>query len=233
MQNKRGCSKGCFTFVFVIVALMGIGILFMTGKEHFSTPTAPPSIADTLLSAGYSEEHAAEIKSVLASVGITSIEIHGMSGEAETGLNAMTCYANGSDEHRFTVTTEDGVVFYIGFLDETLYDSSRGGVLKQYSDVHIPEDTVSSGAESTLMMMAEDVAKKIVNYPATVDFKTFEWGFWRNDRTYAVQGTFTCSNAFGVEEEHIIKLVCEASEDYSSISAKEAYLDGVLIKSSD
>lgn len=90
---------------------------------------------------------------------------------------------------------------------------------------------VSSEAEMILMMMAEDVAKQITNYPATVDFNTFEWGFWRNEHAYAVQGTFSCTNAFGVEEEYTLKLICEANSDYSQISAKEVYLNGELIKS--
>lgn len=90
---------------------------------------------------------------------------------------------------------------------------------------------VSSEAEMILMMMTEDVAKQISNYPATVDFNTFEWGFWRNDHVYAVQGTFSCTNAFGVEEEYTLKLICEANDDYSQISAKEVYLNEELIKS--
>ena len=90
---------------------------------------------------------------------------------------------------------------------------------------------ISSDAEMTLMMMAEDVAKQIANNPATVDFNTFAWGFWRNGHTYAVQGVFTCTNAFGVKEEYTIRLICEANEDYTSISAKEVYLNDQLIKS--
>ena len=92
---------------------------------------------------------------------------------------------------------------------------------------------VSSADEITLMMMAEDVAKQIANYPATVDFNTFAWGFWRNGHTYAVQGVFTCTNAFGVKEEYTIRLICEANEDYTSISAKEVYLNDQLVKSAE
>lgn len=92
---------------------------------------------------------------------------------------------------------------------------------------------VSSEAEMILMMMTEDVAKQIVNYPATIDFNAFAWGFWRNDHVYAVQGIFTCTNAFGVKEEYTLRLICEASDDYSQISAKEVYLNGQLIKSAE
>lgn len=242
MGKKRGCSGGCLgaclASFFVMIGLIITGVLFIQSGEpsrNDETTIAPSSVAEILVSVGYSEEHASEIESVLNSVGITSIEIFSMSGEAENGLNAMSCYPNGSNEDagRFTVTTENGVVFYVGFRDEDLYDSSQGGVLKQYSEVPIPETDVSSAAETSLMMMAEEVAAQIANYPATVKFNTFAWGFWRNDRVYAVQGTFTCTNAFGVEEEHVLRLVCEASEDNSSISAKEVYLDGTLVRSAE
>lgn len=240
MRKNKGCLSGCLItiVVFIFIGLIVVGLVIMSPGESANadeTTTAPPSIAEILVSVGYSEVHATDIESVLNSVGITSIEIEKMTGEAESGLNAMVCYANGSDEdiHQFTVTTEDGVAFYVGFLGEDLYDSSQGGVLKQYSDVHIPETEVSTGMELTLRMMAEDVAKQIANYPATVHFKTFYWGFWRNDNMCAVQGTFTCTNAFGVEEEHVLKLVCEQNEDASQISAKEVYLDGTLIKSAE
>ena len=233
MKNRRGFL--CMVLVLAILWLT-TGCLPSVDNAEDTTPHADEvSIAEVLTDVGYSTEHAAEIQGVLDSVGITSIEIFSMTGEAENGLNAMICYPNGSDEDisRFTVTTENGVVFYVGFRDEDLYDSSQGGVLKQYSDVPVPETEVSSAAETSLMMMTENVALQISNYPTTVKFDTFAWGFWRNDRVYAVQGTFTCTNAYGVKEEHVLRLVCETSEDNSSISAKEVYLDGTLIKSAE
>lgn len=217
--------------VFVLaVLLLTTACLPIAGT---TSPTQELSIVEVMVDVGYSDGNAVYAERVLNSVGITSIEIVSMSGEAENGLNAMVCYPNGLDKEgsRVTVTTENGIVFYVGFRGEDLYHVSRGGVLKQFSDIPIPETDVSSDAEIRLMMMAEDVAKQIANYPATVDFKTLCWGFWRNDRVYAVQGTFTCTNAFGVKEEHVLKLICETSEDNSSISTKEVYLDGNLIKS--
>ena len=227
-------TRCCILRMVFVLAIL----LLTTACLPFASTTSPtdePSIIEVLVDVGYSEENANYMQGVLNSVGITSIKIATMSGEAESGLNAMVCYPNGLDEDgsRVTVTTENGLVFYVGFRGEDLYNISRGGVLKQFSDIPIPETEVSPDAEISLMMMAENVAKQIANYPATVDFKTFEWGFWRNDRVYAVQGTFTCTNAFGVKEEHVLRLVCETSEDNSSISAKEVYLDGKLIKSAE
>lgn len=88
---------------------------------------------------------------------------------------------------------------------------------------------VSDEAEIVLMQIAEDVAKQITQNPSTVDFKDWYWGFAREGTTYAVQGTFECSNLLGVTEEHDIQVWCEASSDYSKIQPYAVYLDGKQI----
>lgn len=88
------------------------------------------------------------------------------------------------------------------------------------------KNDVSYGAELVLMQIAEDVAKQVAQNPGTVDFKNLYWGFAREGRIYAVQGTFECSNLLGVTEEHDIQVWCEASEDYSKIQPYAVYLDG-------
>lgn len=94
------------------------------------------------------------------------------------------------------------------------------------------EDTtyVSSDAEIILMQIAEDVAARIAQNPSTVDFSTLEWGFSRDGRIYAVQGTFSCSNLMGVSETHVLQVWCEASEDYSKIQPYRVVLDGNDLK---
>lgn len=88
---------------------------------------------------------------------------------------------------------------------------------------------VTSEAEQVLMQITEDIAKQIAQNPSTVKFKTLYWGFARSGRTYTVQGTFECSNLFGVKEEHDLQVWCEASDDYSKIQPYEVYLDGEKI----
>ena len=85
---------------------------------------------------------------------------------------------------------------------------------------------MSSEAQIILQMMAEDVARDLVNYPLTVEFDLWKWQYSRRDREYIVQEGFTCTNALGIPFEHTIKLVCEASEDYARISVTTIYLDG-------
>ena len=89
---------------------------------------------------------------------------------------------------------------------------------------------VSDEAELVLMQIAKDIAKQLAQNPSTVKFKDWYWGFAREGTTYAVQGTFECSNLAGVTEEHDLQVYCEASEDYSKIQPYSVYLDGTQIE---
>ena len=136
-------------------------------------------------------------------VGITSIEIDNMTGEAQNGLNAVVCYPNGlTDENRrFNFTTENGKLFYAGFLDEDLYDTDKGGYLKSYNDVHVPETQVDLETFDELQMLAVDDVKLNLNYPDTADFDSFAWAVGRSDDEYKIIGTVSAKNAFGVNDD--------------------------------
>lgn len=219
-------------FVFhIVLVTMILALLLGCGNNRKATS----NIVVTLREYGYSEDRAVEIENVLKSVGITDIEVYSITGYAEIGTNYVGCYPNGSveDYSRISIVTEDGVLVQVKHEGRVLYDSSKGGILEQYAVNPDSGSEVGYDQEVILMMMTEDVAKQISNYPATVDFDLWSWGFWRNGYTYAVQGTFTCTNAFGVPEEYVIRLICEASSDYSRMSAKEVYLNGQLIKAAN
>lgn len=160
-------------------------------------------IADTLITSGYTEEHASDIQTVLNTVGIDSVEIQNMTGMPESGLNSVTCYPNGyTDENRrLYFTTEDGVIFYAGFLDEDLYDSDNGGYLMDYNDVHVPETEITSEVATTLKTLAEEAVKSCLNYPDSANFGQLDWSYGRSDEHYQVRGIVTASNAFGVSNE--------------------------------
>lgn len=160
-------------------------------------------ISGRLQSVGYSTEHSTQIQEILNTVGIESIIIQHMSGDAESGLNSIVCYPNGNtdEDHRFYFTTEDGVLFYAGFLNEDLYDSERGGYLKNYNNVHVPEKEVTTEIYDRLRSLAINEVKSCLNYPNTADFNSFSWGVGRSDNNYQIIGSVTAENAFGVEEE--------------------------------
>lgn len=161
------------------------------------------TLVKTLTEAGYTLEHATQIAEVLNGVGIESVVIETMTGVPEKGLNAVVCYPNGETarDKRFRFTTEDGIVFYAGFLNEDLYDIEQGGYLKKYSDVHVPEKDVDMNTYITLQAMAEKEVKKYLNYPSSADFGLLDWGVGRSDDDYKIVGKVTAKNAFGVEDE--------------------------------
>ena len=156
-----------------------------------------------LMDMGYTVEQATEIQYILNSVGVTSIRLYGMTGEAQNGLNSVVCYPNGwsDDDHRFYFTTEDGVLFYAGFLSEDLYDSEAGGFLKKIQDVHIPETKCDTDTFIKLQIMAEDAVKLYLTHPSSADFDLFSWGIGRSDDHYKISGSVNASNSFGVVDK--------------------------------
>lgn len=188
------------------------------------------SLVATLTEFGYSLEHATQIAEILNAIGIESLTLYSMTGEPESGLNAVVCYPNGYTERdkRFTFTTEDGVVFYAGFLNETLYDIEEGGYLKKYSDVHIPEKTVDMETYTTLQSMAEIEVKKYLKYPSSASFGLLDWGVGRSDDDYKIIGRVTAQNALGMEDEISFSVWFKKADGGFTVEA--VALDGQRVK---
>ena len=195
-----------------------------------SLPEIDNGIVDKLTEAGYTIEHATEIQGILNACGITSIDIYFQTGEAEKGLNAMSCYANGSkeDKSRFTVTTEDGVPFYVGFLNEDLYDKDQGGFLMKYTDVHIPETKVDMDTYTTLQGLAVKAVEGCLNYPTTANFKELSWGIGRSDDKYKIIGEVSAKNGFGVKDD--ISFGVWFKKVNNSFIVEGVTLDGIRVK---
>lgn len=187
-------------------------------------------ITDVLLESGYSIEHASMIQEILNTVGIESIEIENMTGEAENGLNSVVCYPNDytDRDRRFYFTTENGVLFYAGFGDEDLYDSEKGGYLKDYGDVHVPEKEVNLEIYEELRSLATEEVKNCLNYPNTADFSSLDWGIGRSDDHYQIVGSVTAQNGLGVEEEIPFSVWFVAEND--SFSLEGISLNGIRVK---
>ena len=160
-------------------------------------------LIDTLVDKGYTLEHASEIAEILNAVGIESIKIENMTGTPESGLNAVICYPNGytTRDRRFFFTTEDGVLFIAQFTDETLYDVDKGGYLKSYGDVHVPEKSIDMNTYTKLQGLAEIEVKKYLKHPSTASFGMLDWKIGRSDDNYKIMGCVSASNSFGVEDD--------------------------------
>lgn len=193
-------------------------------------PEISSEIVEKLVEAGYTVEQASNIQQVLNTVGITEIEIYGMTGDPESGLNAMSCYANGAEDdmHRFTMTTEDGEIFYVGFLNEDLYDVDQGGYLKDYSDVHVPETEVDVDTFLELQLRAEDAVRSCLAHPSTADFDMFAWGAGRSDDLYKITGRVSAANSFGVEDELSFGVWFEKKDDSFDLTGVE--INGVRVR---
>ncbi len=183
-----------------------------------------------LMSAGYSLEHASQIQEILNAVGIESIKIENMSGKAEDGLNAVICFPNGySDrDRRFYFTTDGGVLFYAGFLDEDLYDSDKGGYLKSYGDVHVPETDIDLETYEELRELAISAVEGCLTVPGSASFSQTAWGVGRSDDHYQIIGRVTADNMYGVSRE-IPFSVWFASESGEFVVEGVA-LDGVRVE---
>lgn len=188
------------------------------------------AITTTLLQAGYSIEHASQIQEILNQVGITSIVIENMTGEAETGLNSVVCYPNGYTDRnrRFFFTTENGVLFYAGFSDEDLYDSEKGGYLKSYEDVHVPETEITTAVYDELRGLAEEDVKSCLNNPQTADFGLLDWGIGRSDDKYQLIGRVSAENSFGVEKE--MPFSVWYTDNNGEFTLDGVSIDGVRVK---
>lgn len=199
-------------------------------KKMQNIETIDDSITALLMESGYSVEHASKIQEILNTLGIDTISIDNMTGEAEKGLNSVVCCPNGLTDRdkRFFFTTEDGELFYAGFSEEDLYDSNNGGFIKSYNDVHIPNKEVSLDTYNVLCQLAEDAVKNCLNYPETANFHTLSWKIGRSDEKYQIKGEVTAKNGFGVKEK--IGFSVWFTDLGDSFNIDGISLDGVRVK---
>lgn len=154
------------------------------------------------LEKGYSLEHASAIQEILNTVGIEFLEIESMTGDPESGLNSVVSYPNGytDRDRRFYFTTDNGILFYAGFHNDDLYDSEKGGYLKNYNDIHVPEKAVTHDEFYKLQELAEPAVKQYLNYPDTASYDSFSYRVGRSDKNYQLLGNVTAKNALGVKD---------------------------------
>lgn len=140
-------------------------------------------IVDKLISFGFTEEEADEQRKILLQCGILSIDICEPTDENAT-IDGLISFRGKIDEDRiFWFTVENRKIFYIALNGEDLYDEDKGGFIKTFDEVHIPETYVSQEDKIKLRDMAESILEKY--FLASYDVRYYDaWAVGRKDDLY-------------------------------------------------
>lgn len=184
----------------------------------------------SLTNLNFTVEEATQMQSIFYKIGINSLSsIQEGAGDGIDKLQSFVACANNDTKKKFYFTVEKRKLFYAGFMDSTLYDTSKGGVLKNINDVHIPETKVDMNTYTTLQVKAQETVKQYLNYPDTANFPLYDgWGIARNDDNYKINGKVSAKNSFGVTSTMNFSVYFRKSNNNYSVEAVQ--LNGVRVK---
>lgn len=138
---------------------------------------------ERLISFGFTEEEATENAKILIQCGIPTISVCEPTDPNAT-IDGLVSYRGRLDDDRtFWFTVENQKIFYVSLNGEDLYDEDKGGYLKHFNDVHIPETYVSVTVADTLRNKTESVLDSYFTSPRYYD----AWAYGREDSQYMVQ----------------------------------------------
>lgn len=188
------------------------------------------SMINELKNLEFNIEEATKIQSIFYKIGINSISnIEKGLGDGIDKLQSFTAYANNDTKKKFYFTIDNRKLYYAGFRDETLYDSTKGGILNNINNVHIPETSVDMSTYTTLQVKAQETVKQYLNYPNTSNFSLYDgWGIARSDDKYKIIGKVEAQNGFGVKSDINFSVWFTKINNDFTIEAIE--MDGIRVK---
>lgn len=146
------------------------------------TKSETDPFVEKLLSFGFTENEAIENAKILKQCGIPTIDI--CKPVSEESIDNLVAFRGVMDDNRtIWFTVENRKIFYISLNGEDLYDEDKGGYLKNFNDVHIPETNVSVAIADTLRNKSEAVLDDYFTYSPYYD----AWAYGREDNNYMVQ----------------------------------------------
>ena len=141
------------------------------------------SFVETLMSFGFTEDEAIENAKILKQCGIPSIEKCEPTDKNAT-IDGLVAYRWKMDDNRIIwFTVENRKIFYVALNGEDLYDEDKGGYLKNFDEVHIPETSVSLTVANELRDKTETV---LDSYFASSRYYD-AWAYAREDNKYMLQ----------------------------------------------
>lgn len=135
-----------------------------------------------LMTFGFTEDEAIENAKILKQCGIPTIVICEPVSD-ESIDNLISFRGELDDDRTFWFTVENRKIFYVSLNGEDLYDEDKGGYLKNFNDVHIPETDVSVTVADTLRNKTETVLDGYFTSSRYYD----AWAYGREDNQYMVQ----------------------------------------------
>lgn len=139
---------------------------------------------DKLISFGFKKKEAIKNAKILMKCGIPTIDICEPTDDKAT-IDGLISYRGKLDDDRvFWFTVDHRKIFYVSLNGEDLYDEDKGGYLKNFKDVHIPETYVSDETKIQLRDLTEEILDSYFGY----DVRYYDaWGIGRKDNKYGVQ----------------------------------------------
>lgn len=137
------------------------------------------NFAEKLVSFGFTEDEAAENAEILRQCGIPTIDI--CEPTSDNSLDTVVSFRGKLDDDRiFIFTVDNRKIFYVSLNGEDLYDADKGGYLKNFNDVHIPEKSVTTSDFNTLRDRTETLLDKYFSSARYYD----AWAIAREDDNY-------------------------------------------------
>lgn len=163
-------------------ALKVVGDTTDTTMSEISTEN--DTFVEKLLSFGFTEDEAMENAKILRQCGIPNIDICEPT-DANATIDGLVAYRGElDDDGTFWFTVDSRKIFYVSLNGEDLYDEDKGGYLKNFNDVHIPETYMSESIKLTLLHQTEPFLDKYFPY----DTRYYDaWAVGREDNVYMVQ----------------------------------------------
>lgn len=142
------------------------------------------SFIEKLVSFGFTESEAADGAALLKRCGVPSIDACEPTDTSAT-IDGLVAFRDRIDDDRvFWFTVENRKIFYVALNGEDLYDEYKGGFLKTFDEVHIPETSIDEATKRELLELAEATLDKYFGYGVCY---YDAWGVGREDDNYMVQ----------------------------------------------
>lgn len=155
-------------------------------------------IAEKLVSFGFTNDEAQEIRKIFIMCGVSSLEGCEPTDPSATIDGLVSFRAEWDKDRTFWFTVDNREVFYIALNGVDVYDTDKGGFLINVNDIHVPESDVSLDTFNKLQDLAMAAVDGYLKYPNSAYYDA--WAVARSDEKYMIQGEVQAENALGTKE---------------------------------